>query len=147
MSRQPELPLGLPPSFHSLVVYTDGASKGNPGPAAIAYVIHDASGEEVISASAPIGRATNNVAEYRALLAALEHCARLGARVVRVRSDSQLIIRQMQGRYKVRDPGLAQLHAQVAAVCQGFDEVRFEHVGRAENKQADRLAREALKGT
>jgi len=147
MTLQAELPLGLPPSFASLVVNTDGASRGNPGPASIAYVIYDGSGEEVVAAADEIGRATNNVAEYRALIAALEHCARLGAGKVRVRSDSQLIVRQMQGRYKVRDAGLAELHAQASALCKGFDEVRFEHVGREENKRADGLAQNALKNT
>lgn len=128
------------------VIYADGASRGNPGPAATGAVIYDGSGEEVHTVSRRIGRATNNEAEYRAAIAALEAALALGAHRVDLRMDSELVVRQMSGRYRVRNPRLARLHARMLALRQRFEEVVVRHVPRTENKVADSLANEALLG-
>jgi len=126
------------------VVYSDGASRGNPGPAAYGAAVFDAAGSERHRTSGAIGIATNNVAEYRGLIAGLESALALGARRVEVRMDSELIVRQVIGRYKVRNPGLVPYHRRVLALRSQFDEVVFRHVPRALNKLADSLANRAL---
>ncbi len=125
-------------------VRTDGASRGNPGPAAIGVSIEDEAGEEIASASEAIGVATNNVAEYRALTRALELLAGLEARRAEFLLDSELIVRQMNGQYRVKDPKMKILHAEVTRGLTRFTEAVFRHVPRAENKRADALANEAL---
>jgi ribonuclease HI len=126
------------------LAYTDGASRGNPGPASIGAVIYDSAGTEVHTISEAIGVTTNNVAEYRALVAALEAAFALGARRLEVRMDSELIVRQAIGRYKVKNPGLIPLHQRLIQLRPRFDEVVFRHVPRTQNKLADRLANQAL---
>lgn len=126
------------------VAYSDGASRGNPGPAAIGAVIHDPEGREVYRLGRRLGTATNNEAEYRAAIAALEAALALGARRVELRMDSELVVRQMSGRYRVRNPRLARLHARMLALRQRFDEVVVRHVPRTENRLADALANQAL---
>jgi ribonuclease HI len=126
-------------------VYTDGAARGNPGPAAFAYII-ERPGEPDIEHGERMGEATNNVAEYTALLRALEHAQRLGGRRLRVKSDSDLLVQQMNGRYKVRHEGLRPLHAQANKLCESFAKVTFDHIPRDGNKRADRLCNEALDG-
>jgi ribonuclease HI len=123
---------------------TDGASRGNPGPAAIGVSIENEAGEEVAHASETIGVTTNNVAEYRALAKALEMLADLGASRAEFLLDSELIVRQMNGEYRVRDPKMQKLHAEVSRRLTRFTEARFRHVPRAENKRADALANQAL---
>lgn len=127
-----------------LIVHSDGAARGNPGPAAIAYVIADESGRVLEERGEPIGDATNNVAEYRAALAALEAARRLGARRVLLRSDSELLVRQLRGEYRTRASHLAELGARIEQVVRAFEAVEFEHVPREANARADALANRAL---
>lgn len=129
-----------------VVVRPDGASRGNPGPAGIGVVLEDASGRVLREVSEPIGRATNNVAEYRALLRGLEEARRLGAREVEVRTDSELVARQLLGQYRVRDPGLRKLFDAAQRSLARFDRVDVVAVPRSENTRADRLARSAVTG-
>jgi ribonuclease HI len=126
------------------VVYSDGASRGNPGQASMGAVVIDPSGKIVHEISQRLGIATNNVAEYRGLIAGLEAALALGARRVEVRMDSELLVRQAIGRYRVRNPGLIPLHNRVVGLRARFDEVVFRHVPRDQNKHADALANRAL---
>jgi ribonuclease HI len=130
------------PPYH--LAYSDGASKGNPGPAAIGAVIFDPEGRELYRLGKRLGTATNNEAEYRAAIAALEAALALGARRLELRMDSELVVRQMSGRYRVRNPRLARLHARMLALRQRFEEVVVRHVPRTENKLADAMANQAL---
>lgn len=128
----------------SVIVHADGAARGNPGPAAAAAVAFDAAGRRLASVSASIGRATNNVAEYRACLLALRLAARLGARRVTVRMDSELVVRQLRGEYRIRNEVLRVLADEVLAETRAFDGAAWEHVPRSGNTDADRLANETL---
>lgn len=130
--------------FESLVLYVDGASRGNPGPAGIGVVIRDPSGRTVAEISEFIGRGTNNVAEYRALIRGLEEAAAFGARTVTVRSDSELLVRQLTGEYKVKSPDLSPLHLEAHRLLKAFGRVRVERIPRGENAAADALANRAL---
>lgn len=130
-----------------VVVYSDGGARGNPGPAAIGAVVVDESTDpptSLVRISEAIGEATNNVAEYRALIAGLEAAARVGAVEVDVRADSELVIRQLEGRYRVRNAGLQPLHRRARALLAGFHQVSLRHVRREENTEADALVNEAL---
>lgn len=118
----------------------DGAARGNPGPAGIGAVIATRSGEVLDTVARGIGETTNNVAEYTAALEGLRRAARLGAVDVLLRSDSHLLIQQLIGRYRVKAEHLKPLHAQVMAEVRRFARVRFEHVPRERNTEADRLA-------
>jgi ribonuclease HI len=124
--------------------WTDGASRGNPGPAALGVSIEDETGAEVATASETIGRATNNVAEYRALLRAIGLLAELGAKRVEFLLDSELVVRQMNGEYRVKDPKMRALYDEVQSGLGAFAHVAFRHVPRAENTRADALANQAL---
>ncbi|HEX5370921.1 MAG TPA: ribonuclease HI family protein [Dehalococcoidia bacterium] len=126
------------------VVYSDGASRGNPGPASMGAVVIDPSGKVLHEVSEKLGITTNNVAEYRGLIAGLEAALALGARLVEVRMDSELLVRQAIGRYRVKNPGLVPLHNRVVGLRSRFDEVVFRHVPRAQNQHADALANRAL---
>jgi ribonuclease HI len=126
-----------------LTVCFDGASRGNPGKAAIGIVVVQ-NGVPVREIGEAIGEATNNVAEYRALLRGLEEAAALGARRVQILSDSELVVRQLSGRYRVRSPALAALHRDALTRMRRFDRVSIRHVPRAENRGADALANRAL---
>jgi ribonuclease HI len=123
-----------------LIVACDGASRGNPGPAGIGVRIADTAGEVLAEIAEGIGVATNNVAEYTAVIRGLERARQLGAREVLVRSDSRLLVEQLSGRFKVKNPTLQRLHAEASSLAAGFGRVRFEHVPREENAEADRLA-------
>jgi ribonuclease HI len=129
-----------------VIIGADGASRGNPGPAAIGAVIKDDRGNLVARLSRQIGRATNNQAEYRALIAALEQAISLGAKKVDIRLDSELVVRQLSGRYRVKNTGLKPLYEQVQQLLGKLDEVSVRHVPRARNAEADRLANQALDG-
>lgn len=129
-----------------VVAYADGASRGNPGPSSFGAVVFDSEGKELHSVSQAIGHSTNNQAEYRGAIAALEAALALGAREVELRMDSELAVRQLTGRYKVRNPGLMPLHKRVLDLLRRFDNVSVAHVPRERNKDADRLANEALDG-
>jgi ribonuclease HI len=125
-------------------VRTDGASRGNPGPAAIGVSIEDPHGREIASTSEAIGVTTNNVAEYRALLRALQMLAELGVRCAEFLLDSELIVRQLEGRYRVRNPKLKELYAQVRGRLESLEKATVRHVPRAQNERADALANQAL---
>jgi ribonuclease HI len=126
------------------IVYCDGASRGNPGRSAYGAAVFDPQGRERHRTSGAIGTATNNVAEYRGLIAGLEAALALEAKRVEVRMDSELVVRQVIGRYRVRNPGLVPLHRRVLALRPRFDEVVFKHVPREQNRLADSLANQAL---
>jgi ribonuclease HI len=127
-----------------IVAYIDGGARGNPGPAGYGVRVETPDGELVEELQGAIGTATNNVAEYRGLLAALEWAARHGHRDVLIRSDSLLLVRQMLGEYRVKHPGLQPLHQQARRLVSGLGRVTFEHVGRSRNAAADRLANRAM---
>ncbi len=128
----------------SLAIYIDGASRGNPGPAGIGIVLKDGAGRVVAEISEFIGRATNNVAEYRALIRGLEEAATLAARHVTVRSDSELLVRQLTGEYKVKSPDLSPLHLEANRLLKAFPKSAVEQIPRGENAAADALANRAL---
>ena len=128
-----------------LVVNVDGGARGNPGPAAIAAVVQDAEGHVLEERKEEIGRATNNVAEYRALLLGIERAAALGAGELELVGDSELIVRQVKGEYKVKDATMRELHAEVKRALAQFGESwSIRHVRRERNAEADRLVNEAL---
>jgi ribonuclease HI len=129
-----------------VVVNVDGGARGNPGPAAIAAVVQDTDGQVLQEKGEKIGRATNNVAEYRALLLGIEMAAALGASELELVGDSELIVRQVEGRYKVKDAGLRDLHAQVKQALEPFGRWSIRHVRREHNAEADRLVNEVLDG-
>ena len=128
----------------ALKIYTDGGARGNPGPGALGYVLLDPEGREVEARGEYLGRVTNNVAEYRALLAGLETALRLGVGALRVCMDSELVVRQMGGEYRVKNAGLKPLHAAAVAAIAGFSSVRFLAVGREANDRADGLVNDTL---
>ena len=133
--------------YDRLLVYADGGARGNPGPAAIGAVVFDPRTEPpavVWSVGEVIGVATNNVAEYKALIAGLAAAHELGARAVDVRADSQLVIRQLEGAYKVKHEGLRPLYEEARRLLDRFDEVTLLHVPRGENTAADALVNAAL---
>jgi ribonuclease HI len=134
-------------AVRSIRIFCDGGSRGNPGPAAIGAVVLDADDQPprlLASISETIGVATNNVAEYTALLRALERAVPFAARRVEVRADSQLLIRQLEGRYRVKHAGLLPLYRQARALLDAYDEVDLLHVRREENTDADALVNAAL---
>lgn len=127
-----------------IVAYIDGGARGNPGPAGFGVRIETADGTLVEEFSESIGVATNNIAEYRGLLAALEWARTHGVAAVHIRSDSQLLVQQMLGNYKVKHPGLQPLHARARLLAHQIGGVTFEHVRREANQHADRLANAAM---
>ncbi|MBI5577028.1 MAG: ribonuclease HI family protein [Deltaproteobacteria bacterium] len=129
---------------HALTLRTDGASRGNPGPAGIGAVIEADGTGKVAEFLAYIGETTNNVAEYRALLLALEEAEKLSPRSITVRSDSELLVRQLNGQYKVKSPHLKPLFLEAVRRLRRFPEARILHVVREENAQADLLANRAI---
>ncbi|MFC1735241.1 ribonuclease HI family protein [Candidatus Hydrogenedentota bacterium] len=131
-------------NLERVILNTDGGSRGNPGPAGIGAVIKTPKGNVITEVSEYIGTATNNVAEYRALLAGLEKCAELGAEYVECRLDSQLIVHQMNGVYRVKDPRMKKHFAEVVELKNRFAACTFKHVRRNENSHADKLVNEAL---
>ena len=125
----------------------DGGSRGNPGPASYGVVIRDPRGQVVAKLKKYIGRSTNNVAEYYGLIAALDYAQQHGIRALRVQSDSELLVRQMLGQYKVKSPELRPLFERARKMAQTFDSFKIEHVYREQNAEADALANEALDET
>lgn len=132
----------LPTGLH--IANIDGASRGNPGPASYAVVIRDASGKIILELAKRLGRETNNVAEYYALLTALDYAATHGISALRIRSDSELLVRQMQGRYKVKSPDLKPLFERASKLARQIPYFSLEHVRRELNRDADALANLAL---
>jgi len=137
--------LNINSHHESLVAWTDGGARGNPGPAGIGGVIRTEGGELVAEVSEYLGEATNNVAEYTALIRTVERCRELGAKRVRLFLDSELVVKQVKGVYKVKNPGLKPLHAQAQRALAGltFD---ISYVPRDKNKEADALANQAMDG-
>jgi ribonuclease HI len=127
-----------------LVLHVDGGARGNPGPAAIGVVISNPDGEVIDEIAERIGPATNNVAEYRAVLRALGRAKELEASEIEIIGDSELIARQLSGVYKVKHPAMKPLHEQAMAALAGFDRWRIDTVPRAENARADALVNAAL---
>lgn len=125
-------------------VFADGASRGNPGPASIGAAVYSPEGQEVHSVSRRLGRATNNEAEYQAAIAGLEAALALGARHVQLRLDSELVVRQLQYRYRVRNPRLQPFFHRIIELRNRFDGFEVAHVPRDQNKRADELANLAL---
>ncbi len=127
-----------------LIIYTDGGARGNPGPAAVGVVIYDAGFKEIQRFKKYLGTTTNNQAEYRALLAALELATKLGHETLVCHLDSELVVKQLQGKYKIKEPTLQPLAADVLRLTSRFKQVEFVHVRREKNKLADQLVNEAL---
>jgi ribonuclease HI len=133
-------------SAPKLVVHVDGGARGNPGPAAIGVVVSQPGGPVLDELGERIGVATNNVAEYRALLRGLERASALGAREVELVNDSELVARQLTGAYKVKHPAMKPLYQEAIVALKGFDRWSIRSVPRAENAHADALVNEALDG-
>ncbi len=129
-----------------LVLHVDGGARGNPGPAAIGVVVSTPEGEVLDEIAERIGTATNNVAEYRALLRGVERAAALGAREVEIVNDSELVAKQITGAYRVKHPSMKPLYAEAIAALRSFDRWRVRSVPRAQNARADGLVNEALDG-
>jgi ribonuclease HI/probable phosphoglycerate mutase len=128
------------------LLYCDGAARGNPGPASTGYVLVDTEGHEIVARGERLGVRTNNVAEYTALLQGLDAALELGIQRLRVRMDSELVVRQLLGIYRVRNPGLQPLFAAVQERRRRFAAFAIEHVPRRDNSRADALANAALDG-
>jgi ribonuclease HI len=128
-----------------LIINTDGLSKGNPGTAAIGATIKDERGKMLATISQRIGVTTNNVAEYKALIAALQKAIKLKATQVEVRADSELMIKQLNGRYKIKSIGLRPLYLESMQLLAKFEGVKLTHIPRELNTAADKLANDAVK--
>ncbi len=124
----------------SATLWSDGAARGNPGPAGAGALLRGSDGKVLAELKRYLGETTNNVAEYEAVLMGLEHALELGVRRIEVRADSQLVIRQLAGEYRVKNAGLKPLFARARALLDRFDAARLTHVRREENSDADRLA-------
>jgi len=131
-------------SPHEVVVWADGGARGNPGPAGYGVVVTTPGGEVLAELAEGIGRATNNVAEYRGVIAGLRQAGALGARRVRVRADSLLVVNQQKGLWRVRNEGLRALAAEARRLAGQFERVVWEHVPRERNRHADALANRAM---
>jgi ribonuclease HI len=135
--------------YKKLIINTDGGARGNPGPAGIGVVISDEAGKTISLHKKYIGEATNNVAEYKALILGLTEVQKISniqypISAIEIRMDSELIVRQMQGRYKIKEPTLKLLAAEVLIKIKNFKTVSFTHVRREQNKLADKLVNEAI---
>jgi len=126
------------------VIHIDGGARGNPGHAGFGVDVRDAGGELLAGIYGYLGIQTNNVAEYAALIVALRHAIDAGAAAVLIQSDSELLVRQMEGRYKVKSPGLLPLYQEAKRLAGRVRKLRIEHVPRARNKEADALANAAM---
>ena len=128
----------------AIVAFIDGGARGNPGPAGYGVRVEDEHGALISEFSGFLGSATNNVAEYNGLLAALRYAQQHGHRTGRIKADSELLVKQMRGEYRVKNAGLQPLYQQARAIALCLDRVTFEHVRREQNKDADRLANLAM---
>jgi ribonuclease HI len=142
--RMPRLRLHTPGMDEVLTLQFDGGSRGNPGPAGIGVVVSAADGTPLVTLGRFIGRATNNVAEYKALITAMEEAQKLGAKKVIIRGDSELIIKQMRGEYRVKNPDMKTLYTEAQELLSGFDQAKIEHNLRHKNELADKLANLAM---
>jgi ribonuclease HI len=132
------------PAVAAYRINIDGGSRGNPGPASYGVVIRDGRGEIAAKLKKYVGRSTNNVAEYYGLIAALDYAESHGVRAMRIESDSELLVKQMRGQYKVKSEDLRPLFERAQKMSKAFDSFRIEHVYREQNREADALANEAL---
>jgi ribonuclease HI len=131
-------------SNEKLTIYTDGAARGNPGPAAIGVVIKDEAGNTAASICRTLGKATNNQAEYTAVIAGLEKAISLGAKQVLLKSDSELVVKQLMGLYKVKNADLREMYQRVVALTGRLEKFTAMNIPREQNKQADALCNKAL---
>ena len=127
-----------------MIVYTDGASRGNPGPAAAAFVLADDNGNQIYSKASFLGKATNNIAEYIALLNALGQAKQLDAKNVEIFSDSELMVRQINGEYRVKNPNIREIYLECTELLDGFGSWEIKHIRRDKNVEADELANQAI---
>jgi ribonuclease HI len=127
-----------------VVAHIDGGSRGNPGPAAYGVLLEDEAGQVIACLNRYLGRQTNNFAEYSGLIAALEYALQHGFRAMHVLSDSELLVRQIKGLYKVRNPGLQPLYQHARTLSRQLEWFRIDHIPREQNRQADRLANIAM---
>ena len=144
---EPPQPVKAMPSLkgaRDLIIFVDGAARGNPGPASIGVLICDSQGEEVLRVGRKLGQATNNLAEYQALLAALKLASDLKAEKVLIKSDSELVVKQMTGQYKVKNANLRPLFLEAKKISSQFKTFYITHIPREQNKIADSLANAAL---
>lgn len=132
------------PPEHYLIAHSDGGARGNPGPAGYGVVIKDQGGRKVAALSEYLGHQTNNFAEYRGLIAALEYALEHGPKALKVISDSELLVRQIKGIYKVNNPTLRDLHARATQLIAQLEWFSIDHALREHNQEADRLANEAM---
>ena len=130
--------------FGYLVAHIDGGARGNPGPAGYGAVIEDEMGRPVVELSDYLGKQTNNYAEYSGLLAALSYATRHGFKAMKVYSDSELMVKQITGQYKVSNPSLKELHAKAIKLIEDLDAFEINHVPREKNREADWLANRAM---
>jgi len=133
-----------PDNKRRLAIYVDGASRGNPGPSGVGIVIEDGDGVTKVKISSYIGRATNNQAEYRALIVGLREAVRLEAEHVEIKSDSELLVKQVCGRYKIRNAMLRALFEEVKQLLASFRSSAISYIPRHQNRAADALANQAL---
>jgi ribonuclease HI len=131
-------------NYDKLVIYTDGGARGNPGPAGIGAVAYDEQGNVVFEISEYIGETTNNQAEYKAAVRALEEAKKKKAKELYLYLDSELVVKQLNGEYKIKNKGLQPLFVKIYNACLDFKKVEFKHVRREKNKEADRLVNEAI---
>jgi len=136
-------PRETPPAHH-LIAHSDGGARGNPGPAGYGVVIKDETGKEVAALSEYLGHQTNNFAEYQGLIAALEYAVKTGPKALKLVSDSELLVRQIKGIYKVKNAVLQDLHARAKELIAQLDWFSIGHAFREHNQEADRLANEAM---
>src|SRR5215472_9842121 len=132
------------PPQNYLIAHTDGGARGNPGPAGYGVVIHDSQGKKIAALSQYLGKQTNNFAEYQALIASLEYAVDHASKALRVISDSELMVRQVKGIYKVKEPTLRDLHARASELIRQLEWFEIEHVLRGHNREADELANAAM---
>ncbi|MBN1161100.1 MAG: ribonuclease HI family protein [Dehalococcoidales bacterium] len=129
-----------------LIIYTDGAARGNPGPAAIGVALKDETGKTVASISRRLGPTTNNQAEYQAIIAGLEKAVNLGAKNVSMKSDSELAVNQINGQFKIKNTALRPLYQKVVQLIGRLESFSITYIPREQNRQADALANKALDG-
>jgi ribonuclease HI len=134
----------MAPPANYLIAHTDGGARGNPGPAGYGVVIHDEKGNKVAALSQYLGKQTNNFAEYQALIGALEYAVQHGPKALKVISDSELMVRQIKGIYKVKDATLRDLHGRASQLIRQLQWFNIEHVLRGNNREADELANAAM---
>ncbi len=132
------------PDYSTLHIYIDGAARGNPGPAGIGVVITDKNGLVIKNVEKFIGHATNNVAEYTALIAGMQESSSLGAKELIINTDSELVAKQLGGEYKVKNAVLKDLYAKVTKLLSDFEQVGINNIPREDNKPADKLANKAI---